>query len=108
MPYLFDILETNDIPFEEKERAADEILTKFIDMGSHDSRVSFAICIVTILILFALTKNPTAFYILVKKLVKAIREGRISKAVGRYIFRRLKKEGFPVDSELIDLVNPKS
>jgi hypothetical protein len=42
---------------------------------------------------------------LVKNLIKAIKEGRISKAIGRAIVRRLKKKGIAIDPELLEVVS---
>ena len=50
-------------------------------------------------------QNSSGFYILLKNLIKAIKEGKISKAIGRSIVRRLKKKGIAIDPELLEVIN---
>lgn len=40
-----------------------------------------------------------------RNLIKAIKEGKISKVVGRGIIRKLRKKGLPVDPQLLEVVN---
>jgi hypothetical protein len=47
----------------------------------------------------------SSYYIILKNLIKAIKQGKISKVVGRAIIRKLKKKGLPVDPELLEVVN---
>ena len=70
LEYLFKILEDETIPFEEKEKVARSILTK----KTLNGRITFVLYILSI-------QNPSGFYILLKNLIKAIKEGRISKAI---------------------------
>ena len=41
---------------------------------------------------------------MMKSLIKAIREGRITKQMARLIVRRLRKKGIPIDPELAEIV----
>ena len=104
LEYLFKILEDETIPFEEKEKVARSILTKYLDLKTMNGRIAFVLCIVFVLYILSI-QNPSGFYILLKNLIKAIKEGRISKAIGRSIVRRLKKKGIAIDPELLEVVS---
>ncbi len=103
--YLVKILGDETIHFEEKEKVARAILTKYLDLKTVNGRIVFVLCIVGLLS-FLSSQNPAGFYILLKNLIKAIKEGKISKAMGRAIVRRLLKnyEDVPVDPELLEVV----
>ena len=103
LKYLFKILEDETIPFEEKEKAAHSILTKYLNLKTPFGRRNFVLCIVFILYILA-TNHHSSFYIMMRNLIKAIREGKISKAMARFIVRRLKKKGILIDPELADIV----
>jgi hypothetical protein len=47
-----------------------------------------------------------SYHIILKNLIKAIKEGRIPKIVGRAIIRILLKRGLFVNPELLEVVNP--
>jgi len=104
LEYLFKILEDETIPFEEKEKVARSILTKYLDLKTMNGRIAFVLCIVFVLYILSI-QNPSGFYILLKNLIKAIKEGRISKAIGRSIVRRLKNKGIAIDPELLEVVS---
>lgn len=42
---------------------------------------------------------------MMRSLIKAIRKGKITKPMARFIVRRLKKMDVPIDPELAKLVN---
>ena len=63
-----------------------------------NGRIAFVLYILSI-------QNPSGFYILLKNLIQAIKEGRISKAIGRSIVRRLQKKGIAIDPELLEVVS---
>ena len=65
--------------------------------------IAFITCIVFIIYTFSIL-NSSGFYILLKNLLKAIKEGKISKAIGRIIVRRLRRNGVILDPELLDAV----
>lgn len=104
LEYLFKILEDETIPFEEKEKVARSILTKYLNLKTTNGRINFALCLVFVLWILSI-QNPSSFYILLKNLIKAIKEGRISKEIGRLIVRRLQKKGVPIDPELLEVVS---
>lgn len=104
LQYLFNILQNEEIPYEEKEKVAHSILTKFLNLKTASGRRNFVLCIVFLLYIFA-TTNHSALYIMMKNLIKAIREGKIPVPMARLIIiRKLKKRGVPIDPELAELV----
>lgn len=103
LKYLFNILKDETIPFEEKEKVTHSILTKYLNLKTQFGRRNFVLCIVFILYILA-TNHHSSFYIMMRNLIKAIREGKISKAMARLIIRRLKKKGIAIDPELADIV----
>ena len=103
LKYLSKILEDKTIPFEEKEKVARSILTKYLNLKTQSGRRNFVLCIVFIIYILSI-QNPSSFYIMMQSLIKAIREGKISKVMGRLIVRRLRKKGILVDPELADIV----
>jgi hypothetical protein len=104
LKYFFQMLEDPTIPFEEKEKIARSILTNYLDMKTPKGRLTFVLCLVLVLWIFSI-QDRSSFYILLKNLIKAIKEGRISKAMGRLIVRRLQKKGIAVDPELLEVVS---
>ena len=69
LEYLFKILEDETIPFEEKEKVARSILTKYLNLKTMTGRINFVLCIVFILYILS-NQNPSSFYILLKNLIK--------------------------------------
>lgn len=104
LKYLFQMLEDETIPFDEKKKLASSILTKYLNLKTMTGRANFVICIVFILYILS-NQNSSGFYILLKNLIEAIREGRISKPIGRAIVRKLQKDGICVNPELLEVVS---
>lgn len=102
--YLFGILADPQIPFEEREDQALSMFIKYLNLKTADRRLKFVICLVFMLSIFSV-HNMSAYHILLKTLIKAIKEGRISKVVGRAIIRQLRKKGLSVSPELLEVVN---
>ena len=102
LSYLFDILLSDKIPFDEKRKKAYASLTNYLDLKTLAGRRNFILCVVVIFYILA-TKDLSSFYVMMQSLIKAVREGRISKAMARIIIRRLRKKGLPVDPELVEL-----
>jgi hypothetical protein len=102
--YLIKILQDETIPFEKKEELAHSIFTKYLDLTTSDGRLRFLLCIVVIIGIFSVI-SPSSLYIIFKNLIIAIKEGKISKAMARYIIRKLRQKNIPVDPELLDLVD---
>lgn len=101
--FLFKVLEDTAIPFEEKEKVARSVLTEHLNLDTIAGRTGFILCIVLMIYIFSI-RNPASFHILIKNLILAIKQGKISKAVGRAIVRRLQKRGVPLNPELLDIV----
>ena len=101
--YLFAVLTDKDIPFAEKQKEAASILRHYLNLNTLNGRIYFIICLSFILYIFY-RQNMASYYIIMKNLIKAIREGRISKILGRAIVRKLKRKGLPIDPELAELV----
>jgi hypothetical protein len=104
LKYLFKILKDTNIPFEEKEIVTRSILTKHLNLKTATGRCNFVLCIVFILYIFS-TQNMSSYYIILKNLIKAIKEGKISKVVARAIIKKLERNGVLVDPDLIEIVN---
>ena len=104
LKYLFNILEDETIPFEERKQIAHSILTEYLNLKTPFGRRNFVLCIVFIIyILF--TNHRSSFYIMMKNLIKAIQEDKITKLMARFIVRKLRKKGVPIDPKLAELVN---
>nr|YP_010448174.1 hypothetical protein NRL27_pgp025 [Nitzschia dubiiformis]UTQ75655.1 hypothetical protein [Nitzschia dubiiformis] len=104
LKYLFDILEDETIPFEEKKEIAHSVLTKYLNLKTQFGRRNFALCI-TFIIYILFTTRHSSFYLMMRSLIKAIREGKITKSMARLIVRRLRKKGIPIDPELAEIVS---
>jgi hypothetical protein len=102
--YLFTVLKDTTLPFEEKEKLTRLILTKYLNLKTVDGPLNFILCIVFILFVFSI-QNMSSYHIILKNLIKAIKEGKIPKIVGRAIIRKLKKRGLLVSPELLEVVN---
>jgi hypothetical protein len=103
LKYLFEILKDETIPFEERKEIAHSVLTKYLNLKTPSGRRNFVLCIVFIIyILF--TNHRSSFYLMMRSLIKAIREGKITKPMARFIVRKLRKKGVPIDPELAELV----
>jgi len=47
--------------------------------------------------------HRSSFYLMMRSLIQDIREGKISKAMARFIIRKLRNKGVPIDPELAEL-----
>jgi hypothetical protein len=104
LQYLIKVLQDETIPFEKKEEIAHSIFTKYLDLTTPEGRVRFLLCIVGIICIFSVI-SPSSIYIIFQNLITAIKEGKISKAMARYIIRKLIKQKISIDPELLDLVD---
>lgn len=101
LEYLCLVLKESSISIEEKKDVTKKVLAKFIDFKSHNGRLKFILCIVSILF-FMFNTNISNFYLLMQALKEAVRKGKISKAVARLILRRLRRKGIPVDPDFVE------
>ena len=103
LKYLFDILKDETIPFEERKEIAHSVLTKYLNLKTPFGRRNFVLCMIFIIyILF--NNRHSSFYLMMRSLIKAIREGKITKSMARLIVRKLRKKGVPIDPELAEIV----
>lgn len=103
LEYLLTVLNSPDVPFQDKKKLAYDTLTKYLNFKTEFGRRNFVLCLIFILSVLA-TQNPSSFYILMQNLIKAIKEGKISKAMARAIVRKMRKKGFNIDPELNELI----
>ena len=66
--------------------------------------MAFIVAMVSMLIFLGQTRME-GFHYLMRKLLKAVKEYRITKKVARLIVRRLLKAGIPVDPELMETLD---
>ena len=102
--YLFQIITAQDISYSEKFDKTFKILTTYLDLDPKTGRIRFVLCMVSILCFLFDIKDIKNLHLLMQNLLKGMKNGRISKRLGRLIRRRLLKKGFSVDPELIDAV----
>jgi hypothetical protein len=100
--YMFKVLMDKEIPFEEKQKTTVQIFKNHLDLGTMESKIKFLFCILTMLYIFYF-HNMSAYLILMQNLIKAIKEGKISKRLARFLIKKLLKKGVNIDPELIDL-----
>lgn len=104
LKYLFDILKDDMIPYEEKKQLAKSIFTKYLNLKTQSGRQNFVFCIIFILSTLYITHSSN-FYIVMKSLIEALRKGKITKSMARYIIKKLRNENIPIDPELLELAN---
>ena len=99
---MFNILSNKDLPFEKRKEISLNILLKHVDLTTNDTSISFVLCIIFIL---RAANDISSFAILMENLLKAIKNGTLSKKLARLIVRRLLKANVLVDLELRETVN---
>jgi len=82
MACLLEVLESK-ISFEEKQE-----LLKLVNI--------FGIGIISLIFMFAID-DDSEFWSLIERILSAIRDGRISKRMAKFIINRLRKRGLPED-----------
>lgn len=103
LKYLFTVLEDETVPFNDKKETAHSVLTKYLNLKTPSGRRNFVLCIVLIVSLL-FSNQRSSFYLMMKSLIKAVREGKITKPMARFMVRKLRKKGVPIDPELAELV----
>lgn len=101
---MVTILSEPDIPFTEKAKLAEEILINFSNIRTKTGIISFALCLVIILSFFYLN-NKASFYILLEKLLKAIKQEKVSKRLARLIVRKFQRQNIPVDPAILEAID---
>lgn len=100
--YLFNVLTDKEIPFEYEKELSFKILMNHIDLETTTGRLRFVFCIISILHIFAIN-DISSYFIVIQNLIRAIKNGKISKRLARLIIRRLLKLNIAVDPELIEV-----
>lgn len=100
LKYLFKILSDENIPFEEKKKLAYSVFMTHLDLETPAGCVRCIFCIIWMLQIFSVT-STSSYLILFQNLLKALKEGKISKRLARLLVRRLVKQGIHVDPDLI-------
>ena len=74
-----------------KEKTDHSILAKYLNLKTQFGRRNVVLCI-TFMIYILSIKRHSSFYLMMQSLIKAIREGRITKQMARLIVRKLRKK----------------
>ena len=98
--YMAAVLLDTKIPYSEKKEFVMSLLRINLDKTTAQELV---LCLIPILLLLS-TENLSSYFLLLRNLIQAIKEGRISKKLARLIVRKLVKKGIMVDPELTDLI----
>jgi hypothetical protein len=104
LEYLFVILKDPNVSFDKKNELALLTLTKYLNLKTPNGRLNFVICIVYILYIFS-SWDISSYHILIENLIKAIKEGKITKTLGRAIIRLLKRKNLPINPELLEVID---
>lgn len=96
------MLTNKEIPFEYKKELSFKILMDHVDLQTTPRRLRVVFCIIFILHIFA-TSDISSYFILMQNLIKAIKNGKISKRLARLIIRRLLRLNILVDPDLIEV-----
>lgn len=101
---LFIVLKDTTLPFGQKEDLTWSILMEYLNLKKPDKVFKFMLCMSFILYIFS-HQDTASLDIILKNLIKAVKEGKISKSIVRIIIRRIMKNNVPVDPELLKLIN---
>lgn len=88
LKYLFDTLGDEPIPFEERKELTYSIITRYLNLKTPFGRRNFVLCIVFIIYILY-TNHYSSFFLMMRSLIKAIQEGKITKPMTRLIIRKL-------------------
>jgi hypothetical protein len=104
--YLFQLLLNDKVPYEIKMKEAIKII-RTLDWRSASATLTIGCIVIMLAVLFAL-QSP-GFYILIKAIIKAIREGKISRQVARLLIRKLMRnyKEIPIDPDLLIILEEK-
>lgn len=99
------LMSSQTVSDEEKVSAADRVFSFYqgFTQDQEKEKITCLVCIIAMLASLAVS-NPGGYAILLKKLLEAIRNGKISKAIARLIVRRLRRKGVPVSGEILDAI----
>ena len=98
--YALSVLLNKGIPYGEKQKV---IAYLFSLISDRIKPLNFIICLISLLLILAIL-DPASYALLLRYLIEAIKEGKISKRLGRLVVRKLKRKRLLIDRELLDLV----
>lgn len=98
--YMFNILIDKELPYYEKKEIVTYIFSVKLDSIKP---LNLILCLIPLLLILS-TQSLASYVLVIKNLIQAIKEGRISKRLARILVRRLLKEKKNVDPELLDLI----
>ena len=90
-----DLLNHDDLPYPEKERIAEEVVTFVLNMSNDNIKSVAIICLMSLIAWLAISSGD-GYYALLRALHRAYREGRISLALYEKILKKLRKYGLSV------------
>ena len=99
LKYMFSVVMDKELPYNEKKKYVEYVFRVVLDKNKP---LHLVLCLISILLILS-TQNTASYFLVLKNLIEAIREGRISKRIARIIVRRLLKKGRMVDPELLEL-----
>lgn len=96
------VLKETNLPFDEIENQTEFILSEHSDVETEFFHRRFVLCIVFIFILLynSSVDDRTSFHPLMKSLILAVKNGKISPIVVRAIIKMPKRKGIPIHPEL--------
>ena len=100
--FLLKVLTDPNMSRKEKKKACVRVFKQYINLTTKNKRSSFIICIALLLQILSYSEYGS-FVLLLRSLIQAIKEGKISKEVGRAIIRRLIRNNIEIDPELIEV-----
>jgi hypothetical protein len=109
IPATVDAMTSLDVSYTNAENQLNSLLDR-LELLSHEDKVYFAICLVTLLVYLYMTPGlHDRYYMLLEKLRELLRRKKISKYLYRLILRKLIRLNVPVDrieyTSLIDEVD---
>jgi hypothetical protein len=99
--YLIGVLSNKQIPYYDRQKKDLVLVDHYLPFRTKADLVRYVVCIVAVFVLFSALGDYTTVFIMMQNLLKALKEGKISKRVARIIIRRLLRKGVSVDAELI-------
>jgi hypothetical protein len=99
--YIFQMLTDKEIPFEDRKKVSFKILIDHVDLKTAAGCIRFAFCIISIMHIFAINNNMSSYFMLMENLKEAVKSGKISRRLIRFIIRRLLRLNMLVDLDLV-------
>lgn len=100
--FLRDMLKSPHISDKRIEDEINRVMSRNKYVFSKTSYIQFVVCI-TLLLISIHTYNINSFLGLIDAIRQAVRSGRMTRSVARFILRQLRQEGVPVPDDIVDL-----